>query len=162
MMDALDKQGIIDAIEMAWAEVPYPGDKNIFTPTSYDDEGITEYFSGTDWRHHPAEDLRRRCFALSRFFTPPAFHYWLPAYLFAALENPLEFSQGTECLIDSFLPGRVDDLLEKMALLTFDQKLAVIMVFESLVRTYRDSSYPEDSEDPVNAFRYLLSTIGVE
>ncbi len=41
------KQLINEDIKKAWRHVPYPGDENIFTPDSYDDEGITEYFTGT-------------------------------------------------------------------------------------------------------------------
>ncbi len=120
-MEASDKQKLVESIEKAWTGVPYPGDQNIFTPESYDDEGITEYFSGTTWKGHTISGLRSRCSAINTFFTPKAYHYWLPAYLIAAVEDPLELSQGAQCLVASVSPGRSSDVEEKMALLTNDQ-----------------------------------------
>jgi len=80
---------VIGLIEGAWQEVPYPGDEKIFTPDSYDDEDIVNYFGGTTWRGHSPTDLRCHSSAFT-FFTPEAFHYWLPAFMIAAIENPEE------------------------------------------------------------------------
>ena len=156
-MEASDKQKLVESIEKAWANVQYPGDQNIFTPDSFDTDGITEYFSGTTWKGHSIAGLRSRCFALNTFFTPKAYHYWLPAYLIAAVEDPLELSQGAQCLVASVSPGRGWDAEKKVALLTNDQKLAVKQVLEYLIEVYRDPSYPEDTKDVENAITYLSS-----
>ncbi len=76
----------IHLIEDSWREVPYPGDDKIFTPDSYDDEDIVNYFGGTTWRGHSPADLRAHSSAFT-FFTPEAFHYWLPAFMIAAIQN---------------------------------------------------------------------------
>lgn len=80
---------IIQLIEDAWHAVPYPGDDKIFTPDSYDDEDIVNYFSGTTWRGHSPANLRAHSSAFT-FFTPEAFHYWLPAFMIAAIQSPEE------------------------------------------------------------------------
>ena len=79
----------IRLIEDAWRDVPYPGDGKIFTPESYDDEDIVNYFGGTTWRGHNPADLRAHSSAFT-FFTPEAFHYWLPAFMIAAIQDPAE------------------------------------------------------------------------
>ena len=160
-MDATDKRKLIKTIAKAWANVPYPGDQNIFTPHSYDDEHITEYFSRTTWKGHTIAGLRSRCSAISVFFTPKAYHYWLPAYLIAAVEDPMELSQGVYSLVASVTPGKGSDLEEKMALLTNEQKMAVIKVLEYLIEVYRDASCPEETNDEENALTYLFSITSV-
>jgi len=92
---------VIGLIEDAWREVPYPGDDKIFTPDSYDDEDIVNYFAGTTWRGHSPVDLRCHSSAFT-FFTPQAFHYWLPAFMIAAIQNPAEAD-----VICDFIPRSV-------------------------------------------------------
>ena len=80
---------IIQLIEDAWRVAPYPGDDKIFTPDSYDDEDIVNFFGGTTWRGHSPVNLRGHSSAFT-FFTPEAFHYWLPAFMIAAIQSPEE------------------------------------------------------------------------
>ncbi len=80
---------VIRLIEDGWREVPYPGDDKIRTPDSIDDDGIVSYFAGTTWRGHAPANLRANSSAFS-FFSPDAFHYWLPAFLIAAINDPEE------------------------------------------------------------------------
>ena len=80
-------------IETAFANVSYPGDDNLTTSynplSSNDDEGVADYFRKTSWHGHSVQNLRYHSCALS-FFTPAAFHYYLPAFLIADLEDPEE------------------------------------------------------------------------
>ena len=160
-MEAPEKLKLVETISKAWANVPYPGDENIFTPDSYDDEGIADYFSGTTWKGHKVDRLRGRCSALNLFFTPRAYHYWLPAYLIATVEDPLELSQGVQSLVASVTPGRGWKLEEKMALLTNEQKLAVIKVLEYLVELFANPSDPESTKVEENALVHLYSITSV-
>jgi hypothetical protein len=80
---------IIQLIEDAWCMVPYPGNDKIFTADSYDDEDIVSYFGQTTWRGHSPANLRAHSSAFA-FFTSEAFHYWLPAFMIAAIESPEE------------------------------------------------------------------------
>ena len=90
-------------IENAWREVPYPGDDKIFTPDSYDDEDIVNYFGGTTWRGHDPASLRAHSSAFT-FFTPEAFHFWLPAFLIAAIQDPEEAD-----VICEYIAWSIDD-----------------------------------------------------
>lgn len=121
---------LVTAIEAAWAGSRYPGDANIFTPHSYDDEGITEYFRGTTWQDHSAVQLRRMSSAISSFFAPEAFHYWLPAFLIAAIREPEELSQGVDALLFALSPddpqARRGELAERLSLLTRGQLEATV------------------------------------
>jgi hypothetical protein len=85
----MNAQEIIQLIEDAWRGVPYPGDGKIFTPDSCDDEDIVKFFGGTTWRGHSPVNLRAHSSAFT-FFTPEAFHYWLPAFMIAAIQSPEE------------------------------------------------------------------------
>lgn len=98
-------QQVIQLIEDAWRGVLYPGDDKIFTPDSYDDEGITDYFRGTAWRGHDPAKLRAHSSAFT-FFTPAAFHYWLPAFMIAAIQDPEEAD-----VICDYIPQSISDKL---------------------------------------------------
>src|SRR5437879_13330744 len=76
------------AIEEAFAGVPYPGDDNI-TRCPYNCPECREmgdYFKGRTWTGHAVKDLRERHTALL-LFTPEAFQYFLPAFMFAAISS---------------------------------------------------------------------------
>lgn len=116
------KATVIRLIEDAWADVPYPGDENIFTPDSYDDEDIVNYFQGTTWRGHDPVALRAHSSAFT-FFTPAAFHYWLPAFMIAAIENPHE----ADVILDQ-IPQSLSNQYarERWTLFTKTQRNAVV------------------------------------
>lgn len=128
-----DKKSLLREIEEAWSGVAYPGDANIFTRTSYDDEDITRYFSGTTWKGHATCDLRAHASAISVFFTPVAYQYWLPAYLTAAVNEPDELSQGIDSILysmDSTNLRGPEACDERLAVLTGTQKNALLHVLE--------------------------------
>jgi len=89
-------------IREAFADVPYPGDDYLVAHANYGDAYTLtkEAFRGLDdWRTlDPTfldESLDGWGSALS-FFTPSAFRFYLPAYLLADLDKPLE--QGAPCV----------------------------------------------------------------
>jgi hypothetical protein len=149
------KKQLIDRIEKAWKDVPYPGDDQIFTPKSYDDEDVTRYFSGTSWKGHTVQDLRAHSSAISSFFTPAAYHYWLPAFLIAAVEDPDELSQGYDSIIWSLLPNEAAEFEARMALLTDAQKRTIIDVIEHLIAFYDDPTFPNGTADEQCALEQL-------
>lgn len=153
-------ESVIEEIKLAWDGVPYPGDDNIFTPHSYDDEGITEYFRGTTWEGHSAKSLLGHASAISTFFTPIAYHYWLPAYLIATIENPKELDAGLDCLVSSLFPASEGlffqaEQQERLALLTYEQKTAVIATLELIIEK-QDSEY-RPMYDEKTALQYICS-----
>ncbi|MGO8928418.1 MAG: DUF6714 family protein [Limisphaerales bacterium] len=76
-------------IEGAFADTPAPGDGFDDISASMDDEGLVDYFRGTSWHGHRVQDLRYHDVALS-LFTDKAFRYWLPAFMLAELDHPVE------------------------------------------------------------------------
>jgi hypothetical protein len=125
---------VLRLIHDAWRDVPYPGDDNIFTKDSYDDEDIVNYFGGTTWRNRDPAKLRAHSSAFT-FFTPQAFHYWLPAFLIAAIENPEEAD-----VICDYIPWSVCDVYapERWPLFSPEQRQAVAVYFRFQIERFRD------------------------
>lgn len=157
-MEYLTVEELIAKIKNAWRELPYPGDENIFTPHSYDDEGITEYFSGTTWEDHSVEELRAHCAAFT-FFTPIAYRYWLPAFLMAWVLDPEELDVCVDALLDSFDAVHEPEKIERLALLTKEQILAVIATIEFIIQRETILLGYSASEDEITALTYLRSII---
>lgn len=153
----MSQHALIAIVKAAWADVAHPGDDNIFTPYSYDDEGITEYFAGTTWQGHSVAMLRARSSAISSFFSPQAFHYWLPAYLMAAVEEPEELSQGVDAILFALSPrlrARNDrDFIERLAQFSKPQLEATINVVEWIGRYLR-----EDTAEILQNLRRVAAT----
>ncbi|MGD1083699.1 MAG: DUF6714 family protein [Verrucomicrobiota bacterium] len=137
---------IIQLIEDAWRDVPYPGDDKIFTPDSYDDEDIVNYFGGTTWRGHSPADLRAHSSAFT-FFAPEAFHYWLPAFLIAAIQSPEEADVILDYIAWS-LGNRYAP--ERWSLFSPVQRRAVAGYFRFQIERFGDAA-----EDEPKALRIL-------
>jgi hypothetical protein len=82
-------------IEESFADVPYPGDRQICSdPDYWESAEIIEHFRGRHWKEVARDDLQYHQHDLP-FFSPAGLSYYLPAYLFAALEplgDTLEFT----------------------------------------------------------------------
>jgi hypothetical protein len=137
---------VIQMIEDAWRDVPYPGDEKIFTPDSYDDEDIVSYFGRTTWRDHAPAKLRAHSSAFT-FFTPEAFHYWLPAFVIAAIQDPDE----ADVVVDR-IPGSVSDSYapERWPLFTQAQREALAAYFR-----FQIGKFPESAEEERKALAIL-------
>ena len=125
---------VIRFIEDAWRDVGYPGDDRIFTPDSYDDEDIVTYFGGTTWRGHRPVDLRAHSSAFT-FFTPEAFHYWLPAFMIAAIQSPEEAD-----VVCDRIPSSVDDRYapQRWRLFSPTQRQAVVAYLRFQIERFGD------------------------
>lgn len=153
---------VIDKIKRAWGSAIYPGDDNIFLPGANED--FTDYFFGTTWEGHSAESLRWHHFSFFGFFTPVAYHYWLPAYLIASIEDPEELDVGVGSVVGSFIPIVRDSVIdpeqsERLALLTNEQKLAVIGTLEIIIEQSESETYP--AYDEKTALNYIRSITNV-
>lgn len=137
---------VILAIESAWQGVPYPGDDKIFTPDSYDDEDIINYFSGTTWRGHDAASLRAHSSAFT-FFTPEAFHYWLPAFMVAAMQNP----QAADVVVDRIAWSVSGEYAaQRWPLFSPAQRQAVAAYFRFQIENFPESA--DDERQALEAF----------
>ncbi len=98
-----------ELIESTFADAPYPGDDRI---TDHEDclecAEIAEYFRGTSWRVHSLAKLWEHHAALS-LFTPDAFHYFLPAFMLATLEQPREADLIPHSIAFHFTRGLSDE-----------------------------------------------------
>ncbi len=148
------------ALAEAWTDVPYPGDDKIFISESYDDEGIVEYFAGKPWKGHSVAALRAHSSAISTFFTPEAYRYWLPAYLFAAVEDLVELSQGIDVLLSSLGPDQDSDWSRnnqhaRLSLLTRRQLQVVADVIEHLANRLDIQGHSESAHRERGVVVYL-------
>ena len=139
---------VIRLIEDAWRDVPYPGDDKIFTPDSYDDEDIVNYFGGTTWRGHEPARLRAHSSAFT-FFTPEAFHYWFPAFMIAAIQDPEEAD-----VILHYIPWSLNDRYapKRWALFSLAQRQAVAAYLR-----FQIEKFPDCAGDERNALDVLES-----
>ena len=122
----MNPSDVMSRIERAWAGVSRPRTDRIFTPASFDDEGIVNYFGGTTWKGHRAADLRAHSSAFT-FFTPVAWHYWLPAFVEAALMEPGEADVCVKRIAESIYDCYAE---ERVPLLTAEQREALCDYFE--------------------------------
>jgi hypothetical protein len=119
--------GLAERIEAAFESVPPPPTDRVVTPT-YDDEGVTGFFKGKHWRDVSIDELRTHHVALS-FFSPEAFHYYVPAFMLAELRDPIAAGQIGPSLLFHFSrpeePSWEPELRQRLALLTAEQKAVV-------------------------------------
>jgi hypothetical protein len=80
------------AIQAAFADVPYPGDKKVKGGDSYDENLIGDIerdYQGRHWRDIALDVLRTtsRAYGGLTFMTPEAFQFYLPAFLIGGLTD---------------------------------------------------------------------------
>lgn len=85
------KRALVEQIERAFANVPYPGDNGICAGLTdaerrlgTEEAEVEAAFRGRFWRDVPAEVIEHHYASLS-LFSPQAYHFYLPAYMLAAL-----------------------------------------------------------------------------
>lgn len=92
-----DKETIKEQIRSAFAHVEYPGDWCLRGSNEGDEPYLVErdFIGKTDWRALDAEFIDRAPDGLGSalsFFSDEAFHFFLPAYLIADIDDLLERS----------------------------------------------------------------------
>ena len=128
MNDYLNEvEALVQEIKAAFADVPYPGDENITGTTFPWDEGVSDYFRGTTQEGHEVKNLRLHSAALS-FFLPEAYHYYLPAFVIAVLQDPEEADAISDSLVVDF-SGR-DRTREIIQRLSPPQRRAMLRYFQ--------------------------------
>ena len=138
------------SLEHAFAKVPYPSDDNI-TDCEYkrscgnsclDCLQIADYFHGKNWRREKTKDLRRNEDALN-LFTVEALHYFLPAFVWAVLEDKQEADVLYDKLIFLFRDLTAPRTENIVARLTEAQRKVLIEYFAFCLETYGE--YSKDS-----------------
>jgi hypothetical protein len=143
----MPKEQVAAQIEAAFADTPAPGDDFDDISATQWDEGIAAYFKGTAWRGHRVQDLRQHEAALS-FFTDKAFRYWLPAFMLAELDHPVEadvIAQGIAFHLTT--PEGADARLRQFAQ---DELEAIAAFLNECAQRYDGTDY-RDAERAVRA-----------
>ncbi len=119
-------------VEAAFATVPYPGDERIaYAPKAWECEELNADFRGRHWRDIPRDVLRQHSADLA-LLSIDGFHFYLPTYLLAALDD---FWDVREFVLSHLtLPEaseQRESALKKFERLTPTQKNAVRACLES-------------------------------
>ena len=152
----MPKEEVAGQIEAAFADTPSPGTEyDDISATKYDDEGIVDYFRGKTWRGHRVQDLRRHSAALS-FFTTKAYRYWLPAFMLAELEHPVEADIIGESIAFDFTKSEGADA--RLGQFAPDELGAIAAFFDECASRYPDGIYDVKYRKAANAVRAKLGT----
>ncbi len=92
----------------AFRDTPYPGDENLVADQSgYDPESreVAKAFRGKDWRNVSAEMVREYACALP-LFTPVAFRYYLPAYMYVCASSYYDLGVALNSVIFNLTPPK--------------------------------------------------------
>jgi hypothetical protein len=123
-----ERRKLEEKVRAAFADVPYPGDKNIASAGAWEPAAIAVVLRGKDWRGLKGVDFDYG--SAPSFLTPEAFHYYLPALLLNLLEDtgsPTYFDSLAGSTVFSLEPQDWDAgfLAERLALLSREQRVAV-------------------------------------
>jgi hypothetical protein len=141
-------------ISEAFGARAYPGDENI-TRCTYDKENggaydgpcwecqeMAKYFKGKSWRYLSGLDLRQHG-DNDALFTVPAYCYFLPAYLVAAVREPNDLDVCIEHLTYRFGPKPNEDwdtkrLADIFTELDAEETRAALEYFQFAMRKEQD------------------------
>jgi hypothetical protein len=146
---------ILRRVYDAFADTVYPGDEDIIH-CEYDElwggtldgpcrecDEVVEFFCGSGNRSLDPVGLDWVAFGLASF-TKEAFHFWLPAFIEAAILHPEECSHVSESLQFRFALRFGDErYAERLSVLSEHQFDAVAMYFEHTRPSCGDSSVDE-------------------
>ena len=96
-------ESIKDQIREAFANVPYPGDDDLVGHKCEECKEVEARFKGQAWQELSSDTIDSYYFALS-LFTPPAFRYYLPAFMIFTLENLDSGSSAVDTTVFSLCP----------------------------------------------------------
>jgi hypothetical protein len=130
-LKAVQPHDVIRSIDLAFGELPYPGDENIVydnSPTHLACVKARRKLEGLHWKDVGANRLRDSTEELS-FMTPAAFRFYLPAYMNAVLSFPerlVTINEGLIWMMTLTEENRAD-FVNKFSPLTQVQGRAVVM-----------------------------------
>lgn len=145
-MSGLTDSQLLQEIEDAFSNTSYPGDDNLVYDNTdlYADVADTKTdFLGRHWKELSIDTINRHRDDLP-FFTPEAFHFYLPAFLIASISYPIALIDVLpENLISCLVPrdeteGPSAELAAVVDLLTPRQKSVVLDFIERCSRTDAD------------------------
>lgn len=119
-----------------FAEVPAPHSQQLTNDDGWEFQALQIAFSGENWRTIDPQVIRQNYDQLP-FFSPEAFHYFIPAYLMYSVDEP-EGLPVCEYTIYALTPGKESDstsrwYLKRLKLFSREQ-MSSIYEFLDLVR----------------------------
>lgn len=147
------KNTVEEQIRNAFSGVGIP--KGKLCVDTYDDEGAHEHFTGTSWDEHDFASLRKYESSMC-FFTPDAFHYYLPAFMLAEVDDPVTADIIAENIAHHFINGAYIE--ERLARFNEAQLRAVIAFFELCAGRYNDGIYDVLFRDASHEVRKALNS----
>lgn len=100
-----EKKGLLSEIRRAFADTLRPPDNECFAGINIDDETLEAEFAGCE-RDRLTVDFALQHNMSLLYFTPAAFHYYLPAYLTLCLQNPTEMEDLLDVIVRALTPSR--------------------------------------------------------
>ena len=98
-----------ERIRAAFADASYPGDDNIAAGSSFEAQDVQEFFKGKHWEeitlHSLRHDYQGDPSACLNMMTPEAFRYYLPTYLFIAIDGQPESDVLPEFTVYALTPS---------------------------------------------------------
>ncbi len=146
-MTPTEQQAILQAIEKAFAVVPYPGDDGIVEmhyalcgAPCINCVEVRELFVGRHWKDHfqkpydllgyfpPREPAIRMCRDSVPLLKDEAFHFWLPLFLSAILLDEDEADLLITSVLGKFCPQTTQNPSWLLLLMTEEQRMITIDV----------------------------------
>ena len=143
---------LLQAIALAFQDVPYPGDDNltVYDPAGREFDETWQLLRGKAWQDFPVEAFMRGDTPIPDL-SPAAFHYYMPALLTAALKGNDDADVG-QSLMFHFSPSsainvkgpsytRYDDrkgFHERLALFSPRQREVMVWVLTEYARRWQD------------------------
>ncbi|BCM89691.1 hypothetical protein IAD21_01538 [Abditibacteriota bacterium] len=164
----MEKSALKAAIWAAFDDVSYPGDDNIGILGGRDDaKRVTEWYRGVDWRSLTPDTIWS--FGLS-WMTPEAFHYYLPAYLLAPIDDGADAYEFTlNSLTPPFActdyPQNYKDHFQNIVdIMTLPQKRAIqdflLFNLEEAIELQKTDESPDFYDSEIKQLRFALEYWG--
>ncbi len=141
-------------VEMAFSDVPYPGDDNIVThPNTSLASHLPALLTGKHWKDVPLEFIIQENLSLP-LFTPAGFRFYLPAFLRATLLYPDQVDILPSNIFSSLTPPdeeiNLQNFLNRVNGFTREQTETL----KAFVRLYIviEHSYSDDRHDKASHF----------
>jgi hypothetical protein len=148
------KDEIKGKIMETFAGVEYPGDDNLV----YDNSGyhlecneVKAIFRGKKWQELDLLTLRRNRDSVF-FFTPEAYHFYLPSFLICILDDHDEADAITDTVLYSLTTrGKSDEeknfVLKRLALFTKEERDVITLFIKWLKDEYADYHSKDDLDE---------------
>ena len=152
----------------AWRDLPLiPANEIAYSADELDFErdAVAQFFAGKHWRDVSWVELQKYdgdCSACLSFMSPAAYRYYLPVYMFVALDHYRESDVSADSAWLSLSPPTdatfVQHWADRVAGFSTSQRDAVLSFFEFMIHEH-GNDYTYDRERLNNAVSYWGNTL---